>query len=357
MFSEDETNLPPFGYSTWPWVPATKDGDSARAFYNAWTNFSSNKDFVWKDQWNINEAPDRRVRRLMEKDNKKARDDARKEYNDTIRSLAKFIRKRDPRYKAFLAQQATAAANRTASGTPTGTSTPKKPPSGVYVEQEWQKLDIRGLDVDLEWAAAEGDDPEEWECVACGKTFRSEAAWDSHERSKKHMKEIERLRREMQNEDEELGLDVGDPPPVSPSSSPEPEPNIITDPLDSVVANEAGGKPRKKKQKKPENGADVEPLTKTERLAQKHEDYESDDTATDQPEGSGAGLTKREKRRARQAKKTQNAEPAKIQCNVCKETFENRTKLFAHINAEGHALAEEISSSRKKGSGRARGGA
>jgi hypothetical protein len=41
-------------------------------------------------------------------------------------------------------------------------------------------------DDDLEWAAAEGgDDPEEWECVACGKIFRSEAAWDSHERSKK----------------------------------------------------------------------------------------------------------------------------------------------------------------------------
>jgi DnaJ family protein A protein 5 len=60
---------------------------------------------------------------------------------------------------------------------------------------------------DLEWAAAEGKDPEEWECVACGKIFRSEAAWDSHERSKKHMKEVERLTREIQEEDEGLDLE------------------------------------------------------------------------------------------------------------------------------------------------------
>ena len=28
------------------------------------------------------------------------------------------------------------------------------------------------------------------------------------------------------------------------------------------------------------------------------------------------------------------------QCNVCEETFESRTKLFEHINREGHALAD-----------------
>lgn len=65
---------------------------------------------------------------------------------------------------------------------------------------------MKGLHNDLDWAAAEGDDLEEWECVACRKTFRSEAAWDSHERSKKHMKEVERLKREMQADDQDLDL-------------------------------------------------------------------------------------------------------------------------------------------------------
>lgn len=73
-----------------------------------------------------------------------------------------------------------------------------------------------------EWATAEGsrlrnnvggdedEDSEEgeeaFECVACRKTFRSEAAWDSHARSKKHLKEMEVLRQEMLAEEEELGL-------------------------------------------------------------------------------------------------------------------------------------------------------
>lgn len=73
-----------------------------------------------------------------------------------------------------------------------------------------------------EWATAEGsrlrnnvggdededseDGEEAFECVACRKTFRSEAAWDSHARSKKHLKEMEALRQEMLAEEEELGL-------------------------------------------------------------------------------------------------------------------------------------------------------
>lgn len=62
---------------------------------------------------------------------------------------------------------------------------------------------------DLEWAAAENAQ-EEWECVACGKTFRSEAAWDSHERSRKHLKAVEELKRQMREESEELGLGEDD---------------------------------------------------------------------------------------------------------------------------------------------------
>lgn len=160
----------------------------------------------------------------MEKDNKKARDDARKEYNDTVRSLALFARKRDPRYKAHLRQsqlsQLTQVQAQARSGTLTpsfATALPKRvvaPASSDYIEQDWQKIHAHKVDNedDLEWAAAEGgEDPEEWECVACGKTFRSEAAWDSHERSKKHMKEVDRLRREMAEDEEELGLGDAEP--------------------------------------------------------------------------------------------------------------------------------------------------
>ena len=46
----------------------------------------------------------------------------------------------------------------------------------------------------------------EWECIACGKSGKSEGRWRDHERSKGHRRAIDRLRREMLDEDWELGL-------------------------------------------------------------------------------------------------------------------------------------------------------
>ncbi|PAV16609.1 hypothetical protein PNOK_0822900 [Pyrrhoderma noxium] len=259
-------DYPSFGYSTWPWATPSAGSNSrqgsppsaARHFYNFWLGFATAKDFAWADSWNTGEAPDRQVRRLMERDNKKARENARKEYNDTVKSLVTFIRKRDPRYKAHLAAQAakasTAAAaaaatsSSTSSSTPhSGSSTPKpKAPVPIFIPQAWQDVhapstgdewartrarpratpgatrrreggDGEGVDGDDDDEYEDGDDDDEdqeedveaYECVACGKTFRSEAAWDSHARSRKHLKAIEELRREMQREEEELGLTAG----------------------------------------------------------------------------------------------------------------------------------------------------
>jgi len=133
----------------------------------------------------------------MERDNKKAREDGRKEYNDAVRLLALFIRKRDPRYKAHLVaqqQQAkqVAKAKTSATATPrSGAATPRQvAPAEEYVEQEWQRVKPPRADELADWAEAEGEG-EEWECVACGRSFRSEAAWMTHERSRKHLKAIE----------------------------------------------------------------------------------------------------------------------------------------------------------------------
>ena len=122
-----------------------------------------------------------------------------------------FVRKRDPRYKAHTARQAQSPTATPA--TAAGTTTPKKaaPATSTFVVQDWQKVaEPSDAAADLEWARAEGTDDEEWECIVCNKTFRSEAAWNSHERSKKHIRTVEQLKREMQDEELELELSQAD---------------------------------------------------------------------------------------------------------------------------------------------------
>ncbi|KAF8751573.1 DnaJ molecular chaperone homology domain [Rhizoctonia solani] len=313
------------------------------------------QDFSWYDSWNIAEAPDRRVRRLMERDNKKARDDAKKEYNETVKTLALFLRKRDPRFKAHKDTQAKVI--------PTNSSKPK-----------WQRSRSNAEDhVDLEWGLAEGDD-EEYECVVCGKSFQSEAGWLSHERSKKHMKEVEKLKRQMQEENIELGLDdeqdaIESDEAVTPDNNTGPIPSD-----DNELQAPSASTKKSKKKKKKAKGLAIDPeLTEAEaprdELAEAmqglkvetHGDNENEnEEGGAHNEGDKPTLTKREKRRAKEAaKKAQEAEASSAPqvCNVCTESFESRSKLFAHIEEEGHQLAapDKGTNSQNKKSGAKKG--
>ncbi|KAF8738396.1 DnaJ molecular chaperone homology domain, partial [Rhizoctonia solani] len=369
---------PSFGDANTPWAATTKQkGDEtlyASMFYRAWTSFSTAKDFSWYDSWNIAEAPDRRVRRLMERDNKKARDDAKKEYNETVRTLALFLRKRDPRFKAYKDTQAKVIPNNPSKPS----AIQESPIAAKFVEQEWQRSRSNAEDhVDLEWGLAEGDD-EEYECVVCGKSFQSEAGWLSHERSKKHMKEVEKLKRQMQEENIELGLeDEQDAIESDEAVTPDNNTGPIPSDDDELQAPSASTKKSKKKKKKAK-GLVIDPeLTEAEaprdELAEAMQGLkvETDGDNENENEEGGAHnegdkptLTKREKRRAKEAaKKAQEAEASSAPqiCNVCTESFESRSKLFAHIEEEGHQLAapdkgtnsQNKKSGAKKGKGKA----
>ena len=77
-----KVHYPSFGSSNTTYDDSS-DSD-VKQFYNAWLTFSTQKSFSWCDKFRLSEAPDRRVRRAMEKENKKFRDAARKEFNDTV---------------------------------------------------------------------------------------------------------------------------------------------------------------------------------------------------------------------------------------------------------------------------------
>ena len=78
---------------------------SVQQFYQIWESFVSALNFAWEDKYNSREdAPDRRIRRLMDDENKKARRAAKKTYNQDILALVAFIKRRDPRVKAKQAE-------------------------------------------------------------------------------------------------------------------------------------------------------------------------------------------------------------------------------------------------------------
>jgi DnaJ homolog subfamily A member 5 len=204
----DCPDYPTFGSSDDEFDPTVK------LFYSSWAAFSSKKSFSWKDKYRLSDAPDRRVRRLMEKENKKLSDDALREFNDAVRFFVKFVRKRDPRYlpnsqtdaerqKSMRdAAAAQAARSRVAN----------QEKMAAFELPEWAaSREDGGGAAEEEGNFSESEEEEEvevLECVVCNKTFKSEKQLDVHEKSKKHIKAVRQLRHQMRKEGAELHLEA-----------------------------------------------------------------------------------------------------------------------------------------------------
>jgi DnaJ family protein A protein 5 len=69
-------------------------------FYTLWESFSSCRAFAWADKYDSKEAEDRRMRRAMEDENRKARRVAKRKFTEDVLALVHFVKRRDPRVKA-----------------------------------------------------------------------------------------------------------------------------------------------------------------------------------------------------------------------------------------------------------------
>jgi DnaJ family protein A protein 5 len=179
-----------------------------RDFYAAWNGFATAKSFAWLDMYRLTDAPDRRTRRMMEKENQKFRDDGKREFNDAVRTLIAFVRKRDPRYTPNTqTDEDEAKAQRDARKAQVARA---RAAQIAKLEQETQAVPdwatARPAD-ELEEESEEEIDEEHYECVACNKTFKSERQWEAHEKSKKHQKAIQALKKKMQKDNAHLNLD------------------------------------------------------------------------------------------------------------------------------------------------------
>ncbi|KAI0436406.1 DnaJ domain-containing protein [Xylaria telfairii] len=351
---------------------STDDDTVAKIFYSRWSNFSTRLSFSWKDKWRLSDAPDRRVRRLMEKENKKLREDAIREFSDAVRSLVIFVRKRDPRYvpnnqseaerQKILRDSAAAQAARSRAA-----NQERMKSAGAGVVPEWAQS--RGDDAHIsEFSESEDEsEVEEIECIVCDKTFKSEKQFEAHEKSKKHLKAVQQLKRQMRKEDTnfELGREVG------PSSDSSREGVAIGDD-NSVMDDQDDGIPH------PDAGHTVSNSTVANSNAESEDDdYASRDavearlagesnllpgdkgdgvegvatetakmTIEDNPPTKKIGMAKakKQKKAARQAAVEQAGHP----CLTCCTTFDSKGSLFKHIKENPDHAAPKITSSTSK---------
>ena len=194
---------PAFGASDAPWT-------QVKAFYAHWGLFATMKTFAWADEYNLAEAQNRKVRRLMDEENKKLRRGEAREFNDTVRQLIAFVRKRDKRFIAHSAEQAKLEKARAAAAERkrAAAKKAKAEAASAYVEADWAQAEAP------EWLAREIEKEEEAKarkearkqdlyCPVCKKKFKSQKQWENHEQSKQHKAAVQRLKEQMM-EDEEV---------------------------------------------------------------------------------------------------------------------------------------------------------
>lgn len=242
-----EEEFPTFGTSESSYV------EVVRKFYAFWSSFCTKMTFDFLDKYNITEAENRRILRLMEKENKKLKDPAKKERNDRIRALVEFVKKRDKRIKAYkISVDKQVQQNRLKTAEKQRQQREKQAKEiADYKATQWQDVDsleeeLRKLEaqydnaegqnettskarggnssvvdndeeecstnkVDLADSAAgdenevedeeEEDDEPDFFCLACNKDFRSAKSLQNHEASKKHKQNLAILTKLLKEEE------------------------------------------------------------------------------------------------------------------------------------------------------------
>lgn len=400
----DLPDYPSFGHKD--------DGDDVvKPFYAMWSSFATRKTFAWKDKYRLSEAPDRRYRRLMEKENQASREEGKREFNDAVKALVAFVRKRDPRYVTNIqteeerqktlrdATAAQAARARAANEAKLKAEVP-----------EWTK--VRDPSPDEHEGTFEEEESEEevFECVACNKTFKSEKQWEAHEKSKKHQKAIQALQRKMRKDNKHLHLDSElSSSGVATPATEEDEEELLDEvvaatesELDSNVADikdgeeSVDGEAHEVEKGSPDkhrgsegdvveedkNASAIKENPEQEDDASEFDDEDEDyaspeaiqarlqDTSLDTPSAEvsgdddnkqsskpklGKAAQKRAKRAAAAVAAEQSDGSSNHKCATCNSAFPSKTRLFQHIKDFGHAAPKPDypgSGKGKKGKGK-----
>ena len=370
-------DYPPFGHKD------DNYGDVVKQFYAGWSGFATKKTFSWKDIYRYSEAPDRRIRRMMEKENKRLRDEGIREFNDAVRTLLAFVRKRDPRYKPNTQSDAERQqAMREAAKVQAARARAANAAKMVQEVPEWAKA---REPEEVEESEEEELEEVEFECVACRKIFKSERQFEAHEKSKKHQKAVQALKRKMHEDNQNFQLDedlTNNGVAIHSAEDGESQDGheIWNDADDAAEAvrklnleddradelSDGISKEAEDAKQIDANGQAIEvssddddsdhsPKSKVESHLPdpSHVDLGGDGNEVE-PAPMEKKIGKAAQKRAKKAAQKATAEETDFthKCAHCNATFTSRSRLFQHINDFGHATPVPKGAKGAKGKGR-----
>ena len=155
------------------------------SFYKDWQSFASAKKFTYVDIYDPREAPNRRIKRLIENDNNRARNRERTKFNDKVKDLVDHVRNKDPRWESYQAEdQAIRDARRREQEEERRVKREEdaeklrayREELAEFYRKEEEEAELRG---DIEEVIQE-----EFRCGMCKKTFKKEGQFNNHIRSK-----------------------------------------------------------------------------------------------------------------------------------------------------------------------------
>lgn len=333
----DEEDYPQFG-----------DADTdvefvVSSFYGFWTAFATKKSYVWEEDYDTREAPNRWVKRKMEQENNKKTEQTRKERSKEVQAVVDWIRRKDPRVKAYKEKleerkkeiEAKAAKKRAQKMHSDLLAAAKYEEENLEQRQEEEddlaklERELYGSESDTDFTDSDEDLPE-----------------DLHDLTEDQKDQI---RSEMAADEKLLAQKLADAP-VNDSESEE------------EFAPKLSKKAKKKlKQRQKEQKAMNNTQENTEEVNEPgFEELEpvptSDAKLGPPPEKK---LSAKEKRRLREMEKQEAASKRKEaekaaeipSCRICEEVFESRSQLFKHIKETGHAELKSMphTSKGKKG--------
>ncbi|XP_059620033.1 dnaJ homolog subfamily C member 21 [Phlebotomus argentipes] len=364
-FLDDESDfekIPKFGTSESDYE------EFVHPFYAFWQSFCTKKSYAWLSPHNIHEIRDRRILKAVEKENKKVQQKARRERNEEIRNLVAFVRKRDKRVLAYRkileerlqqnrAKQAESQLEQLRRrNEEIATAQQKKSFNADYEEQlrmleksylEPEEAEDESGESDAEDEEAlaggvaevkieaeeidEGANWDEFYCVACNKTFKNQSSYRNHESSKKHRENVQRIRQEVQEEEEERVQNC-DSSTVNGFTSESDEEEIVE------IKSKAKNSKKRKNQRIVALGSDSEcEMDTIGKLSETEEDWQENSKKTKPKQKIFSKPKVVEEPQAAQQPASVEAEVSPS-CVTCNEKFTSKNKLFAHLKKTNHGV-------------------